>query len=259
MLKASDSAVAASVNTVFRRLAPPSLQLPRPCPFCRPARSPSAVSPFVGTRVPRGLRRAAPWLAQSRVPHAVQIRAAIFGVGAPEAIVVVVVAMLVFGPRGLASAAKSFGAALRSFQPTIRELAEVSTDLKSTLEQEMGLDELRDDIRAIRSPLSAQPSPPGGQVAARSEEGLGGPAAQAASRGSDAGEDATGVVDAMMELVDADIDQKRADSERLAWGGQAPEADSGERDLSAMSVAELEAELARRKAQGEDGQDSNYA
>ena len=53
---------------------------------------------------------------------------AFFGVGAPEAILVGVVALLVFGPKGLAEAVKAVGATLRAFQPTIRELASVSSD-----------------------------------------------------------------------------------------------------------------------------------
>ena len=45
-----------------------------------------------------------------------------------------VVALVVFGPKGLAQVAKSLGATLRSFAPTIRELTSVSQELKSTLE-----------------------------------------------------------------------------------------------------------------------------
>ena len=72
--------------------------------------------------------------------------------GAPEAVLVVVVALVVFGPKGLAEAARSFGQMLRSFKPTIRELAEVSTDIKSTLKQEIGLDEFQRDLRSVVDP-----------------------------------------------------------------------------------------------------------
>lgn len=72
----------------------------------------------------------------SRTAAAAQpVRASFFGVGAPEAILVGVVALVVFGPKGLAQAAKSLGSTLRSFAPTIRELTSVSQELKSTLEQ----------------------------------------------------------------------------------------------------------------------------
>ncbi|XP_023760027.1 sec-independent protein translocase protein TATB, chloroplastic [Lactuca sativa] len=69
--------------------------------------------------------------------------ASLFGVGAPEALVIGVVALLVFGPKGLAEIAKNLGQTLRTFQPTIRELQEVSREFKSTLEKEIGLDELK--------------------------------------------------------------------------------------------------------------------
>ncbi|XP_021285217.1 sec-independent protein translocase protein TATB, chloroplastic [Herrania umbratica] len=69
------------------------------------------------------------------------VHASLFGVGAPEALVIGVVALLVFGPKGLAEVARNLGKTLREFQPTIRELQEVSREFKSTLEREIGLDE----------------------------------------------------------------------------------------------------------------------
>ncbi|PON44169.1 Twin-arginine translocation protein TatB-like [Trema orientale] len=68
--------------------------------------------------------------------------ASLFGVGAPEALVIGVVALLVFGPKGLAEVARSLGKTLRAFQPTIKELQEVSREFKSTLEKEIGLDDI---------------------------------------------------------------------------------------------------------------------
>lgn len=70
------------------------------------------------------------------------VYASLFGVGAPEALVIGVVALLVFGPKGLAEVARNLGKTLRAFQPTIRELQEVSRDFKSTLEKEIGLDDI---------------------------------------------------------------------------------------------------------------------
>lgn len=70
------------------------------------------------------------------------IHASLFGVGAPEALVIGVVALLVFGPKGLAEVARNLGKTLRAFQPTIKELQEVSREFKSTLEREIGLDEI---------------------------------------------------------------------------------------------------------------------
>ncbi|XP_068640272.1 sec-independent protein translocase protein TATB, chloroplastic-like isoform X2 [Aristolochia californica] len=70
------------------------------------------------------------------------VYASLFGVGAPEALVIGVVALLVFGPKGLAEVARNLGKTLRDFQPTIRELQEVSREFKTTLEREIGLDDV---------------------------------------------------------------------------------------------------------------------
>ncbi|PIN05155.1 hypothetical protein CDL12_22301 [Handroanthus impetiginosus] len=70
------------------------------------------------------------------------VYASLFGVGAPEVLVIGVVALLVFGPKGLAEIARNLGKTLRAFQPTIKELQEVSREFKSTLEREIGLDDV---------------------------------------------------------------------------------------------------------------------
>jgi TatA/E family protein of Tat protein translocase len=80
----------------------------------------------------------------------------LFGVGAPEALVIGVVALLVFGPKGLADIAKQLGSTLRAFQPTIRELQEVSREFKETLEDEIGLDEIRN---GTPTPTPRKPTP----------------------------------------------------------------------------------------------------
>ncbi|KAK9143793.1 hypothetical protein Syun_013193 [Stephania yunnanensis] len=76
------------------------------------------------------------------------VYASLFGVGAPEALVIGVVALLVFGPKGLAEVARNLGKTLRAFQPTIRELQEVSREFKSTLEREIGLDEVPQSMQS---------------------------------------------------------------------------------------------------------------
>jgi TatA/E family protein of Tat protein translocase len=85
------------------------------------------------------------------------VQASLLGVGAPEALVIGVVALLVFGPKGLAEVARTLGKSLRSFQPAIRELQQVSKEFKSTLEQEIGLDELRNPSPP---PTTSTPPPP---------------------------------------------------------------------------------------------------
>lgn len=89
------------------------------------------------------------------------VYASLFGVGAPEALVIGVVALLVFGPKGLAEVARNLGKTLRAFQPTIRELQDVSREFKSTLEREIGLDDVQASNQNIyNSGMSRNPSSP---------------------------------------------------------------------------------------------------
>lgn len=168
------------------------------------------------------------------------------GVGAPEAVLVGIVALVVFGPKGLAEAAKSVGKTLRSFQPTIKEIAEVTQDLKGTLEKELGLDEIRSAARPPPRPmpttyedLPVAEGPEAGIVPAR---------LQAAT-------------EELARQADPDIEAKRAMSADMAWGGGAaqqpaqqstaaagPRAAAAGKDLASMSVEDLEAELARRRS-----------
>ncbi|CAA0824649.1 Sec-independent protein translocase protein TATB-chloroplastic [Striga hermonthica] len=87
------------------------------------------------------------------------VYASLFGVGAPEALVIGVVALLVFGPKGLAEVARNLGKTLRAFQPTIRELQEVSREFKSTLEKEIGLDDTDYRVPKNLSPDTTKPTP----------------------------------------------------------------------------------------------------
>ena len=93
-----------------------------------------------------------------------------FGVGAPEALVIGVVALLVFGPKGLGEIAKQLGSTLRAFQPTIRELQEVSREFKETLEDEIGLDDIANPTPTPRQAPAAVVPP----AAATPEDARGG-------------------------------------------------------------------------------------
>ncbi|KAF7102375.1 hypothetical protein CFC21_103522 [Triticum aestivum] len=125
-----------------------------PAPLRQPGRQAARLPPAAAAFVSRSLHRPPPlhWTGSGvrmisscfvvkRRRRRNGISASLFGVGAPEALVIGVVALLVFGPKGLAEAARSLGKTLRAFQPTIRELQDVSRDFKNTLEREIGLDE----------------------------------------------------------------------------------------------------------------------
>ncbi|CAI0546575.1 unnamed protein product [Linum tenue] len=115
------------------------------------------------------------------------VRASLFGVGAPEALVIGVVALLVFGPKGLAEVARNLGKTLREFQPTIRELQDVSREFKSTLEKEIGLDEIKNVTQTTnfsnKTPSAPPPaaSPPSSSVTSAADS-----TAQAEPNGSPA-------------------------------------------------------------------------
>lgn len=144
------------------------------------------------------------------------VTTAFLGVGAPEAVLVGVVALILFGPKGLAQAAKSLGQGVKALAPTIRELTDISTDLKSTIEDEIGLSEIRDELSSTLSPnprQKVQSIDPSGEM----EE-------------------------------DPEIEAKRLESAKLAWGNDSGAAEREEqRAVESLSLEELEAELKRRK------------
>ena len=131
--------------------------------------------------------------------------------GAPEALVIGVVALLVFGPKGLADIAKQLGQTLRAFQPTIRELQEVSREFKETLEDEIGLDEIRNDIAQVAAPVPTkrQAPPPGTTTTPETS--------------------ATGPTDQSTDTV---TEEMRAAAAAAAWGGDEPVAVAGPDDVA---------------------------
>ncbi|XP_010555674.1 PREDICTED: sec-independent protein translocase protein TATB, chloroplastic [Tarenaya hassleriana] len=103
----------------------------------------SHFSPYIGLKhLGISISRRSSKTEKKRRCKGMVVRASLFGVGAPEALVIGVVALLVFGPKGLAEVARNLGKTLRAFQPTIRELQDVSREFKSTLEREIGLDDI---------------------------------------------------------------------------------------------------------------------
>lgn len=186
-----------------------------------------SVSAFVSTaRVAREVGRER---LQQR-PSGSVVTQAIFGVGAPEAVLVGVVALVLFGPKGLAQAAKSFGQVVKSVAPTLRELTDISSDLKNTIDNELGIREIQDELQETLRPLNTSSA-----------------SSSARSRKDTAVEE------------DPDIEAKRAASMKAAWGGAS--SDEGSTTgaptaaaVNGLSTEELERIIAERKAaQGGDG------
>ena len=75
-------------------------------------------------------------------------------IGMPELIIIFVIALIIFGPRKLPELGRSLGKSLAEFK-------RASNDLKSTLEEEIRLEEQRTAIEAAKqaSPASQAPAP----------------------------------------------------------------------------------------------------
>jgi sec-independent protein translocase protein TatA len=71
-------------------------------------------------------------------------------IGMPELIIIFVIALIIFGPRKLPELGRSLGKSLAEFK-------KASNELKSTLEEEIRLEEQRSTIEASKA--AAQPAP----------------------------------------------------------------------------------------------------
>jgi sec-independent protein translocase protein TatA len=74
-------------------------------------------------------------------------------IGMPELIIIFVIALIIFGPRKLPELGRSLG-------KSIAEFKKASNELKSTLEEEIRLEETRSNLEASRAAAAAQPTSP---------------------------------------------------------------------------------------------------
>lgn len=88
-------------------------------------------------------------------------------IGMPELVIILVIALIIFGPRKLPELGKSLGRSLNEFK-------KASTDLQNTLEQEIRLEEQKEQTV---KPRADEPAPPAstepvvGEPVSRSADG----------------------------------------------------------------------------------------
>lgn len=76
----------------------------------------------------------------------------IFGVGLPEMAIILMVALLVFGPKKLPEISKSLGKALRGFQDASKEFENQFKQEAEQIEQAVSLTASASEIAAVTNP-----------------------------------------------------------------------------------------------------------
>jgi len=90
-------------------------------------------------------------------------------IGAPELIVIFIVALLVFGPRKLPELGRALGRGISEFR-------RATTDLKSTLEREIAEAETGAEPSPVYGPSAKAPAPVHGSPSAGGNDGADNPA-----------------------------------------------------------------------------------
>ncbi len=124
-----------------------------------------------------------------------------FGIGMPEMLLILAVALIVFGPKRLPELAKSLGRALGEFK-------RATSDLKQSIETDTGLDGVRNSIEEVKKDIKAQVDLTGAPAAP--------PSKSAAEKQSDE----------PLSKVKAAFDQMNADSDPSVSAAADTEAES---------------------------------
>jgi len=74
-------------------------------------------------------------------------------IGMPELIIILVIALIIFGPRKLPELGRSLGRSINEFK-------KASNELRSTLEEEIRVEEVKERTQAAASATPPSPTPP---------------------------------------------------------------------------------------------------
>ena len=74
-------------------------------------------------------------------------------IGMPEMLIILVIALIIFGPRKLPELGRSLGKSLAEFK-------RASNELKNTLEEEIRLEDQRDAAKQAPAPTATTPTAP---------------------------------------------------------------------------------------------------
>ena len=148
-----------------------------------------------------------------------------------------------------AQAVKSLGATLKTFQPTIREVLGVTQDLRNTLEEQIGLDDIRRELRGgtstppswsqtnqFKPTDSYQWDKERTESSNGSSSGGGGRSATADSSSPSSDAEAA-QTSSRPHAADEDLDSLRKQSASAAWGGQTPDTPQQQQQDSSPSLA----------------------
>jgi TatA/E family protein of Tat protein translocase len=72
-----------------------------------------------------------------------------FGIGMPEMLLLLAVALIIFGPKKLPELAKSIGRALGEFK-------RATSEIKDNIEEQTGLGEVRESLNSVQKDIKAQ-------------------------------------------------------------------------------------------------------
>jgi sec-independent protein translocase protein TatB len=138
-----------------------------------------------------------------------------FGIGMPEMLMILAVALIIFGPKRLPELAKSLGRALGEFR-------RATSDLKQSIETDTGLDDVRSSLDEVKNDIQSDMDLADAAPAASSTT--------AADQSHDQDDEPLDKVKAAFDKMNADADPPPSSTEFESKAQSIPDADPDRRD-----------------------------